>query len=34
MTPDNENSVDPTVKTLVEMFPDDFLRDTARETGA
>ena len=25
MMPDNENSVDPTVKTLVEMFPEDFL---------
>jgi putative transposase len=33
MTPDNENSVDPTVKSLVEMFPEDFLRNTARETG-
>jgi hypothetical protein len=33
MIPDNENSVDPTVKTLVEMFPEDFLRNTARETG-
>jgi hypothetical protein len=30
---DNGNSVDPMVKTLVEMFADDFLRDTARETG-
>ena len=33
MIPDNEISVDPTVKTLVEMFPGDFLRNTARETG-
>jgi IS4 transposase len=33
MIPDNENSVDPTVQTIVEMFPEDFLRNTARETG-
>ena len=33
MIPDNENSVDPTVKTLIEMFPEAFLRNTARETG-
>ena len=26
MIPDNENSVDPTVQTIVEMFPEDFLR--------
>jgi hypothetical protein len=30
---DNENSVDPTVQTIVKMFPEDFLRNTARETG-
>ncbi len=30
---DNENNVDPTVQTIVEMFPEDFLRNTARETG-
>ena len=33
MIPDNENSVDPTVQAIVEMFPEDFLRNTARETG-
>jgi len=33
MSSDNENSVDPTVQTIVEMFPEDFLRNTARETG-
>ena len=30
---DNENNVDPTVQTIIEMFPEDFLRSTARETG-
>ena len=30
---DNEKEVDPTVKSIVEMFPEDFLRNTARETG-
>ncbi len=29
MIPDNENSVYPTVKTLVEMFPEDFLSNNA-----
>ena len=29
----NEKEVDPTVKSIVEMFPEDFLRNTARETG-
>jgi hypothetical protein len=33
MIPDKENSVDPTVQTIAEMFPEDFLRNTARETG-
>jgi hypothetical protein len=33
MVPDNKNNVDPTVQAIVEMFPDDFLRNTARETG-
>lgn len=33
MISDKENSVDPTVQTIVEMFPEDFLRNTARETG-
>jgi len=33
MSSDKENSVDPTVQTIVEMFPEDFLRNTARETG-
>jgi hypothetical protein len=33
MISDKENSVGPTVQTIVEMFPDDFLRGTARETG-
>jgi putative transposase len=33
MVPNDEKGVDPTVMTIVEMFPDDFLRDTARETG-
>ncbi len=33
MIPDNENSVDPTVQTIVEMFPEDFLRNNARVWG-
>ncbi len=33
MIVDNENSVDPTVNTLIEMLPEDFLRNTARKTG-
>jgi len=33
MSSDKENSVDPTVQTIVEMFPENFLRNTARETG-
>jgi putative transposase len=33
MIPDNENSVDPTVHAIFEMFPEDFLRNTAKETG-
>ena len=33
MVPNDEKGIDPTVMTIVEMFPDDFLRDTARETG-
>ncbi|NQE52129.1 hypothetical protein C5S29_00950 [ANME-1 cluster archaeon GoMg3.2] len=33
MVPDNKNNVDPTVQAIVEMFPEDFLRNTARETG-
>lgn len=32
MISDKENSVDPTVQTIVEMFPEDFLRSSARET--
>jgi putative transposase len=32
MIPENENSVDPTVHIIVEMFSEDFLRNTARET--
>jgi hypothetical protein len=30
---DNKNSVDLTVQTIVEMFQENFLRNTARETG-
>ena len=33
MVSDNKNNVDPTVQAIVEMFPDDFLRNAARETG-
>ena len=33
MISDRGNSVDPTVQTIVEMFPEDFLRNTAKETG-
>ena len=33
MSPNDENRVDPTVETIVEMFPEVFLRNTARETG-
>jgi hypothetical protein len=33
MVLDNRNKVDPTVQAIVEMFPEDFLRNTARETG-
>ena len=33
MCSDKENSVDPTVQAIVEMFPEVFLRNTARETG-
>ena len=30
----NEKELDPTVKSIImEMFPEDFLRNTARETG-
>jgi len=28
-----ERGIDPTVETIVEMFPEEFLRNTARETG-
>jgi hypothetical protein len=30
MVPDNKNNVDPTVQAIVELFPDDFLRNAAR----
>ena len=33
MVPDNKNNVDATVQVIVERFPDDFLRNAARETG-
>ena len=33
MISNNENNVGPTVQTTVEMFPEDFLKNTARETG-
>jgi putative transposase len=33
MVLDNKNNVDPTVQAIVEMFPEDFLRNTARESG-
>ncbi|NQE04546.1 hypothetical protein C5S32_01630 [ANME-1 cluster archaeon GoMg1] len=33
MVPNDEKGVDPTVETIVEMFPEDFLRKTARERG-
>jgi hypothetical protein len=33
MVPNDEKGVNPTVMTIVEMFPDNFLRDTAREKG-
>lgn len=33
MVSNDEKSVDPTVKTIAEMFPEEFLRNTARETG-
>ncbi len=33
MIPDNENSEDPTVQTIVEMFPEDFLRNNALGFG-
>lgn len=33
MASNNENRVDPTVETIVEMFPEEFLRNTAQETG-
>jgi len=29
-----EQGVDPVVESLVQIFPEDFLRDMARETGA
>lgn len=28
-----EKGIDPTVETIVEMFPEEFLRNTARKTG-
>ena len=28
----DEKGTDPTVEAIVEMFPEDFLRNTARET--
>jgi hypothetical protein len=33
MNANDEKKVDPTVETLVEMFSEKFLRNTARETG-
>lgn len=33
MVSNDEKRVDPTVKTIAEMFPEEFLRNTARETG-
>ena len=33
MASNDEKRVDPTVETIAEMFPEDFLRNTARETG-
>ena len=33
MASNDEKRVDPTVESIVEMFPEDFLRNTARETG-
>jgi len=33
MNANDEKKVDPTVETLVEMFSEEFLRNTARETG-
>ncbi len=33
MISDKENSVDPTVQTIVEMFPEDFLRNNVRVWG-
>ncbi len=33
MALNDEKRVDPTVETIVEMFPETFLRNTAREAG-
>ena len=33
MALNDEKGVDPTVESIVEMFPEAFLRNTARETG-
>ena len=33
MALNDEKGVDPTVETIVEMFPEAFLRNIARETG-
>jgi hypothetical protein len=33
MALNDEKRVDPTVETIVEMFPEAFLRNTAREAG-
>ena len=33
MAPNDEKGVDPTVEAIAAMFPEDFLRNTARETG-
>ena len=33
MALNGEKGVDPTVEAIVEMFPEAFLRNTARETG-
>ena len=33
MNLNDEKGTDPTVEAIVEMFPEDFLRDTARESG-
>ena len=33
MNLNDEKGTDPTVEAIVEMFPEDFLRNTARESG-